>query len=437
MEALSTPGAGAADGEPRILACDELMPLVDQDALRVISRLDRAGHQAYLVGGCVRDLLLGRAPKDFDVATAAHPKQVKRLFRNGRIIGRRFRLVHVVYGDHIIETATFRREPPPHGDDADLLITEDNEYGTAAEDARRRDFTINALFLDPLERCVLDYVDGLADLEAGLLRTIGDPDVRLGEDPVRILRAIKFATRLGFRIEEGTWRAMRARAPELERSAAPRVMEEIVRLLGSGTALGAFRMMRAAGALGVLLPEVDGFLGPRDAPDIKAHERADSFWRLLEALDAEVHAGRSPSRSLLLAVLFFRVIEHRAREFTSDSLARAAGEVLDPAGTRARLARRTLGRARAIIAAQPRFHPPYPKRFKPDLFALAEGFEEYLELLRLRSAAWGQGWDLVEGWAERHRRASQLPPEELETLRQKRRRRRRRRSGRSRRGGAA
>src|SRR5262245_27932041 len=127
-----TPG----DDLPRVQACPELLPLVDQDALRVISRLSRNGFEAYLVGGCVRDLLLGRRPKGFDVATAAHPRQVKRLFRNGRIIGRRFRLVHVVYGDHVVETATFRREPQ-NGAEDDLLIVEDNEYGTAMEDARR------------------------------------------------------------------------------------------------------------------------------------------------------------------------------------------------------------------------------------------------------------------------------------------------------------
>src|SRR5687768_1007398 len=147
--------------------------VLDQDALRVVSRLARQGHEAFLVGGCVRDLLLGRRPKDFDVATAAHPRQVKRLFRNGRIIGRRFRLVHVVYGDHVVETATFRREPESLGGvDDDILITEDNEYGSAEEDARRRDFTINALFLDPLKGRILDWVDGLLDLDEKLLRTI-------------------------------------------------------------------------------------------------------------------------------------------------------------------------------------------------------------------------------------------------------------------------
>ena len=142
------------EDEPLVFKADEALlaeaRTIGQDALRVISKLQRSGHEAYLVGGCVRDLLIGRAPKDFDVATSAHPRQVKRLFRNGRIIGRRFRLVHVRFGREIIETATFRREPAPSAaPDGDLLIVEDNEYGTAAEDARRRDFTVNGLFLDP------------------------------------------------------------------------------------------------------------------------------------------------------------------------------------------------------------------------------------------------------------------------------------------------
>lgn len=160
-------------GAPRIVPATGIqLADVDQDALRVLSRLQRNGFEAYLVGGCVRDLLLGRKPKDFDVATAAHPRQIKRLFRNGRIIGRRFRLVHVVYGPHVVETATFRGEPLAERDEGeredepdDLLITEDNVYGTAAEDAVRRDFTVNALFYDPNQGVILDYVEGLPDIE--------------------------------------------------------------------------------------------------------------------------------------------------------------------------------------------------------------------------------------------------------------------------------
>ena len=423
--------------QPRVLPAEDIPEkALDQDALRVISRLKRQGYEAYLVGGCVRDLLLGRQPKDFDVATSAHPRQVKRLFHNGRIIGRRFKLVHVAYGDHIVETATFRKAPEAReGEPDDLLIVEDNVFGNAEEDARRRDFTINALFMDPYQRTLIDYVDGLADLEAGVLRTIGDPEVRMAEDPVRILRAVKFATRLGFRIEERTWEAMCACAPMLERSARPRVLEEILRLMRSGTALGAFRMLRASGALRVILPQIDAFLGPRDDPDPAAHDRADVYWRLLEALDADVHAGNLPSTAVCVAVLFLRVIERESEPATRtlagepQDLATTTGEVLEPFAFTARLSRRDCARARRIIVQQRRFTQPASKRFRPALFVRGEEFPDALDLFRLRSMAWGQGWDVYEAWVARRERALDAPPEEVEALQRKRRRRRRRRRG--------
>jgi len=363
---------------------------------------------------------------------------VKRLFRNGRIIGRRFKLVHIAYGGHIIETATFRSEPSGREEDGDLLIREDNEYGTAEEDARRRDFTINALFLDPGRRRIIDYVGGLADLEAGLLRTIGVPSVRLAEDPVRILRAVKFATRLGIRIEDETWAAMCELAPELGRSARPRVLEEILRLLRSGTALGAFRMLRRCGALGVILPQVDAFLGDPDSPDPAVHDRADSYWRLLEALDADVHAANEPTAAVSVAVLFLRIIEREAAERSGPDeppdLAEAAESVVGPFARATRLSRRDAARAARIIVQQRRFVQASTRSFSRKLFALAEEFPEALHLFRLRSMAWGQGWDVYEAWLERFREVRRMPPEEVETLRSTRRRgRRRRRRGRGRR----
>ncbi len=411
--------SGSKAGAPRVVPASGIrLADVDQDALRVLSRLQRNDYEAYLVGGCVRDLLLGRKPKDFDVATAAHPRQIKRLFRNGRIIGRRFRLVHVVYGPHVVETATFRADPvqESEGDEepGDLLITEDNEYGTAAEDARRRDFTVNALFYDPNEGVILDYVDGLPDIEAGVLRTIGDPPTRFAEDPVRILRAIKFATRLGFRIEERTWEAMGEHAHALSRSAPPRVAEEILRLLRSGTALGAFRMLRACGALATLFPEIDRYLGRRDDPDPAAHDRADLYWRLLEALDADVHAGAEPSPAVLLAVLYLRVVEQRTDERGEAPTAwgRLASELIEPLASSARLPRRAVEGAKRIIMLQHRFTQPAAKSGgRRMLFLHSEDFADALHLFRLRSAAWGQGWDVYEGWLERYKHARENPIE--------------------------
>lgn len=419
---------------------DEIpLELVHQDAQRVISRLERHGFEAYLVGGCVRDLLLGRVPKDFDVATAAHPRQIKRLFRNGRIIGRRFKLVHVVYNRHVIETATFRAKPDQEDEeDGDLLIREDNVFGTAAEDAARRDFTINGMFFDPTRRRILDYVGGLEDIERRVLRTIGDPRVRMFEDPVRILRAIKFATRLGFRIDDDTWEAMCEATPELPRSAPPRVLEEILRLLRSGTALGAFKKLRACGALGVLLPSVERFLGPRDDPDPEVRDRADLYWRLLEALDGEIHDRKKPSTALCIAVLFLHIVECESDPTTrtlpgppGDPFA-VAGQVLEPIAAATRLSRRDHARTRRIIANQKRFTQAKSKRARTEKFLRSEDFDESLQLFSLRCAAWGQGWDVCEGWAARRRRVRELGPDDEERPPRRRRKRRRgRRRGRS------
>ena len=449
QEALAQPDAGEDRALPRVVAAEDIdHRALDQDALRVVSKLRRNGFEAYFVGGCVRDLKLGRVPKDYDLATNAHPRQIKRLFHNGRIIGRRFKLVHIFYGDHIIETATFRREPDREDkQDDDLLIVEDNEYGNAEEDARRRDFTINGLFLDPdtspvagREKSpprIIDYVDGLPDLEAGVLRTIGDPLVRMAEDPVRILRAVKFATRLGFRIEDGTWAAMCALAPDLERSSRPRVLEELLRLFRSGTALGAFRMLRASGALRVLLPELDDFIGRKDDPDPAAHERADSFWRLLEALDAYVHDGYQPPTAICIAVLFLRIVERESNAETrtlpgpmpADVFAVTA-EVIEPFVVEARLSRRDFSKARRVIAYQRRFTQTRSKRFRPQVFLQSEDFPEALDLFRLRSMAWGQGWDVYEGWVDRYQRmlaspAAEQDPEVPSEAPARRRRRRR------------
>jgi len=400
-----------------------------------VGRLQHHGFEAYFVGGCVRDLLIGRRPKDFDVATNATPQEIKRLFRNGRIIGRRFRLVHVYYGDHVIETSTFRAAPRAvEGDSSeDLLIVEDNEYGDAREDAQRRDFTVNALFFDPTAHEIVDHIGGLADVERRVLRTIGDPMIRLAEDPVRILRAIKFSTRLDFEIDDPTWDAMCELSPHLERSAPPRVIEEIMRLLRSGTALGAVQLMRDCGALEILLPWLDDYLGGvEDDPD-----RTEPFWNLLAALDGYVqHARADPSTAFLLAALFSHPFEVRLGDPADlDDLLRdpqrAAWDVLEPVAERARLSRRDLAGARKLLAAQVRFTHP-PDRFSPVLFARTEEFPEALDLFALRAQARGVGRDQVEAWRDRQQRALEAPPDELDAERRRTRTRKRRRRKRSR-----
>ena len=237
---------------------------IDRDSVKVLYRLADCGHTAYLVGGGVRDLLLGRRPKDFDISTDAHPGRIKKLFRNCFLIGRRFRLAHIKFGDHIVETSTFRRIPKPNADpddpEADLFHRRDNTFGTPETDAVRRDFTINGLFYDIKTFDVIDYVGGLDDLENGIIRCIGDPDIRFREDPVRMIRAVRFASRLGFEIEPTTHAAILKHHRELEKASPPRVLEEIYRLFGFQSGEAACRLLKETRLMSVLFPEIDVYL---------------------------------------------------------------------------------------------------------------------------------------------------------------------------------
>jgi poly(A) polymerase len=271
---------------------------IPENVLKVLYRLHRSGYRAYLCGGSVRDLLMNRTPKDFDLATDAHPTEIRRLFRNSRIIGRRFRLVHIIFQDMFVEVSTFRREPErtaPVADEAeDLLITDDNTFGSPLQDARRRDFTINALFYNIADFSVIDYVGGLDDLHQKRVHIIGEPDVRFREDPVRMMRAIEFASRLGFEIEEGTYQAILRHKNEILKASPPRVSEEILELLRRGWSRGAFRLMVDSGLLEPLLPEVYKAISGDQTP---------YFWKMLEVLDRTVQAGRRISDAVLFAVL--------------------------------------------------------------------------------------------------------------------------------------
>ena len=236
---------------------------IDPDALKVLYRLDSLGYTAYLVGGGVRDLLMGRKPKDFDVGTSAKPNEVKRAFRNCFLIGRRFRLAHVRFGDKVIETATFRQNSQTVGEIIEHAADgpqEDNTFGTPETDAYRRDFTVNGLFYNIRDFSVIDWVGGVQDIRRKVIRAIGDPDIRFQEDPVRMMRAIKFSSRLGFKIERKTAAAMRRHHACILNAALPRVCEEVFRLFPYGRSAEAFRQMYACGMLGDLLPELARFI---------------------------------------------------------------------------------------------------------------------------------------------------------------------------------
>jgi poly(A) polymerase len=324
---------------------------IDPDALKVLYRLKDANYIAYLVGGSVRDLLLGRRPKDFDVGTSAHPYQIKRLFRNCWIIGRRFRLAHVKFGTKIIEVATFRRQVPAISDEAgeaaadkgqrDLLVHHDNTFGTPEEDAFRRDFTVNALFYDIATFSIIDYVGGLQDLRDRIVRSIGDPEQRFQEDPVRMLRAIALAARLDFTIDPLVADAIRHYGSEIARSAPARLLEEYYKILRAGASERTFRWLAEAGLLEPITPEL---------------QRAPSpvLWRSLAALDGyRRRLGPTPERltnaillGSLLVPLGFSARRFHARGLPSQPVRLTLGVLLIP--------RRELERLRQILTLQPR-----------------------------------------------------------------------------------
>jgi poly(A) polymerase len=275
--------------------------MIDEEALKVLYRLHRNGFLAYLVGGSVRDLLLGKVPKDFDVATNAHPHEISGLFRNSRIIGRRFRLVHVFFrGGKIIELSTFRSRS-----EFEEIETEQGElvrkesFGTPAEDALRRDITINGLFYNIADFSIIDYVGGIADLHSRIIRTIGDPDERFQQDPVRMIRVIRHAARTGFRVEEKTYEAILRHREEIRQCPPSRLRDEFLRELREGAANPSLHFMLQTGLLFSLFPDLERALGNRSLSMEKTQE---VFLSLFDLVDQLIKTGRTVSESILLAL---------------------------------------------------------------------------------------------------------------------------------------
>ena len=341
---------------------------VDPDVRKVVRRLVRHGHEAYLVGGCVRDLLLSQQPKDFDVATSARPEEVRGLFRNSRIIGRRFRLVHVLFhGGKVIEVATFRRDPKDgHADDSeDLLIRNDNVFGDAHEDALRRDFTMNGLFYDVESSHILDWVGGMDHIRSRVVRTIGDPEKRFREDPVRLLRAVKFAGRLDLGIAPDVYDAIVYCRHDLRLAARPRVAEEILRLLRSGHARRSIYIAWETGVLDVLLPELAALLYDSEGDDTPGAR----VWRQLAYIDLRIQRGSPPDDTVLWTLLLLEAMKE-ACEGQRDR-AGAITSFLDTVIERLAITRRNADGMRRILAALPRVQRGKPGRMgRSDLFGL-------------------------------------------------------------------
>lgn len=400
---------------------------IDLHAIKVLHRLQRAGYRACLVGGGVRDLMLGRRPKDFDISTDARPQQIRRLFRNSRIIGRRFRLVHVYFKDGIVEVSTFRRDPDPEaqsGGPGDLLITDDNVFGTPEQDAFRRDFTVNALFYDIADFSVIDYVGGIEDLERRSIRAIGEPDLRFLEDPVRMLRACEMAGRLDFTVEPGTSAAIRRQRTEIEKASPARLTEEIVQILRCGSATGVLRWMMDLGLLEVFLPEAYAVLSSSD-------RGAGELENLLPALDRMVAEGRKISDAVLLAALLLPNVLLRRRDVEAvgrrllnrTALQSLTVEVMGPFLARFAVSNR---KTEELVAAVQGFQL-LGSRWRTDTarlrFSTRPGFDDALDLLELLVAATGDGAEDLATW----RRIQEERPASKAAVRAPRPRRRRRR----------
>lgn len=281
---------------------------IDKDALYVISTLQYHGFLSYLVGGSIRDLLLGRSPKDFDVSTSARPEEIKKIFPSCLLIGKRFRLAHVRFGKKVIEVSTFRS-----GDNQeDNLITQDNTWGTPEQDALRRDFRINGLFYDPTMQTIIDYVGGFEDIVSKTLQAIGEPYIRFRQDPVRMIRLLKFQARFDLNVDEKTKVALLENRNEILKSSQARVFEEILRMLESGSAHKFIQLMSDHGVLEPLFPQISHYL---------ENDHSKTIMSYLKEMDFlfDKHPDLSVERSLLLACMIFPIIESHLKKIYKEN----------------------------------------------------------------------------------------------------------------------
>jgi len=406
---------------------------ISSAALKVLYGLKDAGYDAYLVGGCVRDLLLGHEPKDFDVTTNASPEQVNKVFKRSRLIGRRFKLVHVRYGREVIEVATFRAPPEAeqHVDEQGRIVR-DNVYGTLEQDAWRRDFTINALYYNIRDFSIVDYTGGIADLQAGKIRLIGDVETRYREDPVRILRAIRFVGKLGLTLDDETEKWISELAVLLKDIPSARLFDESLKLYLSGNAAVTNELLTHYGVFEQLFPQTSALL----------HEEQDGYPRILltkalENTDKRIDEGKPVTPAFLFAALLWEPVRQRWQDYlannipTIPALQRAASEVIAEQVQRVAIPKRYTLITRDIWVLQTRL----PQRLGKRAFrTLAQPkFRAGYDFLLLRNEAGEDLDELVDWWtlfqeqteAEQQKMINALPTSAGGAKKRPRRRRRR------------
>ena len=417
---------------PRVISADEhrIDPaLVSAEARATCEALKRRGFQAYIVGGAVRDLMLGVTPKDFDVATDATPEQVKRCQRRAVIIGRRFKLVHVIFGREIIECSTFRAiEGAGQRKDATGRVVSDNVFGEMWEDAARRDFTVNALYYDPSSETIVDYHHGVADIQQKTLRMIGDPRTRYREDPVRMLRAVRLAAKLGLAIDPAASQPIRDMAILLENVPAARLFDEMLKLLFSGYAVKCLKQLREEGLHHGLLPLLDVIL---------EQPMGERFVTLaLENTDERVREDKSVSPGFLFSTLLWHEVlktwdkKKAAGDHSQPALFEAMDEVLDAQAGKLAITRRIAGDIKDIWAMQPRFD----KRAGKAPYRVIEQprYRAGWDFLRLRAQAGEIPMEIVDWWDDfahagpdrREALLRQAPPDAAPAAKKRRRRKR-------------
>ncbi|MDO8704034.1 MAG: polynucleotide adenylyltransferase PcnB [Sulfuricaulis sp.] len=419
--------------------------LISENALKVLHRLKDAGYAGLLVGGCVRDLMLGREPKDFDVVTDARPEEIRKLFHNARVIGRRFRLVHVRFGWEIIEVATFRAIPRDVSEESISREAEEGEiaesgpatetpdhnvFGSQEEDAVRRDFTVNALYYDIRDFSVLDYVGGVTDLKAGILRVIGEPETRYREDPVRMLRIVRFAAKLGFKIEDKSAAPIRDLAPLLTTVPPARMFEEVLKLFHGGYALETFELLRHYGLFQQLFPLTE-----------KSLEKEEEGFpvtlvpRALANTDARINADKPVTPAFLFAAMLWEPVRQQKRELMAqgmnnyDAMFRATEHVLREQLRHVTIPKRFSVPMREIWSMQDRLE----RRAGMQAFRLLENkrFRAAYDFLLLRAEIGEADRVLADWWTnfqpagedERRAMVAQVAPAAGTTKRRRRRRR--------------